>query len=354
MPKINWVGTRLFDGAVKMIVTKTPLRVSFLGGGSDYPEFFKDNTGFTLGAPISLYVYTTALKHSALADAKFKLTYRENESVNNYVEFKHPLVREVLRYFDWKEGGLHISTLADVPARTGLGSSSSFAVGLINAISNLKGDAIESVSMANAAIDIERNILGEAGGWQDQIYASLGGISLIKYESDNWFADSKRINESFYDVLNHSLMLVNVGGPRNSADRAAITQRYATAPTKQEYFRDLADLAKSTHGSLCANKSDSEKITILAKAVNEAWEYKSRISDVSSEEVKDTINWGLKNGAIAAKLCGAGGSGFVLFIIDESARANFKNHFTLNRIQEINIVSEGTEVVYFDDALNRG
>jgi galactokinase/mevalonate kinase-like predicted kinase len=87
--------------------------------------------------------------------------------------------------------------------------------------------------------------------------------------------------------------------------------------------------------------------------VNQAWEYKSRISDVSSEEVKSTINWGLKNGAIAAKLCGAGGSGFVLFIIDESARANFKNHFTLNRIQEIHIVSKGTEVVYFDDALNR-
>jgi D-glycero-alpha-D-manno-heptose-7-phosphate kinase len=336
-------------GRETVIVTKTPLRVSFLGGGSDFPAFFRDNIGYTLGTAVNLYVYTTALQHSALADSKFKLTYSLNESVDNYANFSHPLVRETLRNLQWGNLGLHISTMADVPARTGLGSSSSFAVGLVKAISTLQGHTFGEKDIASKAINIERQILKEPGGWQDQIYSSLGGLRLVEYQFDDWRASPIAANQSFQALLNDSMMLVNVGGSRHSAISAKITQEAALSNEKKGYFEELARLAKSTSDLLSSNQSDVDKLNALSEAMNIAWEYKSKISDVSGLEIQETIDWGKQNGAMAAKLCGAGGSGFVLFLLDSSSRDNFENHFSKKRIQNIRIAQEGSEIVYLDD-----
>jgi D-glycero-alpha-D-manno-heptose-7-phosphate kinase len=336
-------------GAEKMIVTKTPLRVSFLGGGSDFPAFFRDNIGYTLGTAVNLFVYTTALQHSALADSKFKLTYSLNESVDSYVNFRHPLVRETLKNLKWENSGLHISTMADVPARTGLGSSSSFAVGLIKAISTLQGHSYGEDDLASKAILIERQILNEPGGWQDQIYTSMGGLRLVEYQFDDWRASPIVANQSFQALLNDSMMLVNVGGARHSAISANVTQEAALSKGKKRYFEELARLAKSTSDLLSSNQSDLNKLNALSEAINIAWEYKSKISDVSSLEIQETINWGKQHGAMAAKLCGAGGSGFILFLLDSSLRGNFENHFSKKRVQNIGIAQKGSEIVYFDD-----
>jgi D-glycero-alpha-D-manno-heptose-7-phosphate kinase len=333
-----------------MIVSKTPLRVSFLGGGSDFPDFFKESIGFTLGTAVNLYVYTTAIKHSALADSKYKLTYSLNESVDDYANFKHPLVRETLRTLQWGNSGLHISTMADVPARTGLGSSSSFAVGLIKAISTLQGHDYNEREIASKAINIERRILNEPGGWQDQIYSSLGGLQLIEYRLDDWAAHDITVNRSFQELISDSMMLVNVGGSRHSAVSAKVTQEAAHSGEKKRYFEDLANLAKSTSDLLCSNRSDIEKFCALSEAINVAWEYKSQISDVSSLEIQETIKWGKQNGATAAKLCGAGGSGFILFLLDSAARRNFEDYFSKKRIQNIKIAQNGSEIVYLDES----
>ena len=234
-----------------------------------------------------------------------------------------------------------------------MGSSSAFAVGLINAISALQGTELDRRKLADAAIKIEREILGEPGGWQDQIYSTLGGIRLVKYNRNQWEINSSFIDDSFRELLNDSMILVNVGGSRNSAVPAAVTQMAATTFEKQNHFKNLADLAKSTFESMCAKQSDSTKIEILASAINEAWEYKSQISDSSSQEVEETIKWGLQHGAIAAKLCGAGESGFILFIIDGSERAKFRDQFNQNRIQDIKVVNTGAEIVYFDDSMSK-
>jgi D-glycero-alpha-D-manno-heptose-7-phosphate kinase len=240
--------------------------------------------------------------------------------------------------------------MADVPARTGLGSSSSFAVGLIKAISTLQGHDYNEREIASKAINIERRILNEPGGWQDQIYSSLGGLQLIEYRLDDWAAHDITVNRSFQELISDSMMLVNVGGSRHSAVSAKVTQEAAHSGEKKRYFEDLANLAKSTSDLLCSNRSDIEKFCALSEAINVAWEYKSQISDVSSLEIQETIKWGKQNGATAAKLCGAGGSGFILFLLDSAARRNFEDYFSKKRIQNIKIAQNGSEIVYLDES----
>ena len=171
-----------------LITSATPLRVSFLGGGTDYPSYFKNNEGYVFGTTINMFVYISAIKNSSLSGHKYKISYRELDECNELSEIRHPVVREVLKSIDWQDPGLHISTLSDVPAGTGLGSSSSFTVGMFNLMAQLSGGTITAEELAQSAINIERVVLGESGGIQDQYHASYGGLAgyEIKHEKGNY------------------------------------------------------------------------------------------------------------------------------------------------------------------------
>lgn len=327
-----------------MILTRTPLRVSFLGGGSDFREFFKDETGYVFGSAINLFVYTAVLRHSELADNKYKLTYRINESVDQIDDLQHPLVREILKEFHSDNAGLHIATLADVPARTGLGSSSAFAVGLINAISVLHSKTLTPIELATSAINIERNVLEEPGGWQDQCHSAFGGLNLFSFKNESFNKEMEITDTNFTKLLSEKLILVAAGEARDSGTHAGITTNNLPSIEGKALAREMAIIAKQTASSLATPLESNEKLKILGNAMNRSWTLKQQLGSIHSEEVSKIIQLGLNNGAISAKLCGAGGSGFVLFILGETSKESFSSNFPNNRVQQISLHGGGSEV----------
>ena len=327
-----------------MILTRTPLRVSFLGGGSDFQEFFKNEPGYVFGSAINLFVYTAVLKHSELADNKYKLTYRINESVDELDDLQHPLVREILKKYHSDNSGLHIATLADVPARTGLGSSSAFAVGLINAISILHATKLTSIELATSAIDIERNILGEPGGWQDQCHSAFGGLNLISFQNSSFRREFEITDSDFIKLLSEKLILVAAGEARDSGTHAGITSTNLPSAKGATLAREMALIAKQTAELMASQIAAEEKLKILAEAMNRSWELKQQLGSIHSEEVSQTIQAGLNAGALSAKLCGAGGSGFVLFILGDATKDSFTSNFPNSKIQEVSLHNKGSEV----------
>ncbi len=327
-----------------LIITRTPLRVSFLGGGSDFQEFFKDETGFVFGSAINLFVYTAVLRHSDLADNKYKLTYRKNESVDSLDDLQHPLVREILKKYHCDDSGLHIATLADVPARTGLGSSSAFAVGLINAISVLHSTKLTPAEMATSAIEIERTILGEPGGWQDQCHSAFGGFNLFSFKDDSYNKEFEITDAAFLNLLSEKLILVAAGEARDSSTHAGITTSNLPSVEGKTLARKMASIAFQTAELLARELPPHQKIEVLASAMNESWKLKQMLGSIHSEEVSRTIETGLNAGAISAKLCGAGGSGFVLFILGNTSKDLFAKSFENSKIQEISLHRSGSEI----------
>ena len=314
--------------------------MSFLGGGSDYKEFFQESPGYILGTTVDLYVYVSVIQHSSLADSKFRLSYRLNEDVQLIQDFKHPVVREVLREYYNNSVGLHIATQADVPARTGLGSSSAFTVGLLHAIQRLNKIEIDKNFLAKEAIRIERIILNEAGGYQDQYHAANGGLALYKFHGD----DVARRQLSDANFLDKSMILVGIGSPRNSVEYASkINERVATNSGKT-LAAELSILTKRASLAIESSNSAPEKRALLSQAMNEAWKLKQDLSqELLNPSVKKVIEMARSNGASAAKLCGAGGSGFVLVMCEPTNLENLIKTFKHYPVRKISSVPHGTQ-----------
>ncbi len=329
-----------------MILTRTPLRISFLGGGTDYPGFFRSNGGCVLGTTVNLHVYTTIVQHSELADAKFKISYRLNESVNSISEIDHPLVRATLQELNWGNQPLHISTLADVPAMTGLGSSSSFAVGLIQALSSLQGQVLSARELAKTAIKIERDLLREHGGWQDQILAAYGGLNLIQFAQNDFDVTPIRNAQSIQKELSSRLVLVAAGEPRRSTHVAELTNSRSKQSDFVKLFGRMSELTSDISKAIESAQNSKSAIDILAQGVLEAWNLKKQISVDVDPNVEKTILAGMRSGAVAAKLCGAGGTGFVAFILGDVESEEFISKFSSNRIQRVSCFPSGSEIAY--------
>jgi D-glycero-alpha-D-manno-heptose-7-phosphate kinase len=327
-----------------LIITRTPLRVSFLGGGSDFEEFFKEEAGYVFGSAINLFVYTAVLRHSELADNKYKLTYRINESVDFVEDLQHPLVREILKRHNDSNSGLHIATLADVPARTGLGSSSAFAVGLIHAISKLNNKESTPEILAALAIEVERKILLEPGGWQDQCHSAYGGLNLFKYSGENFVRKLEITDAEFISLLSTKLILVAAGEARDSSFYAKSTSDKLPSEQGRVIARKMASIAQETANLIASDFSPEAKIIALAEAMNESWTLKQQLSSTCTEEVFNTIKIGRDSGAIAAKLCGAGGSGFVLFLLGDTSQELFSQNFPNRKVQKIHLHLKGSEM----------
>ena len=326
-----------------MIMTRTPLRVSFVGGGSDYPGFFGNQEGYVLGATVNLFVYTAVIAHSSLAEHKYKVTYRINESVDSISDIQHPLIRGALQELKWNDPGLHISTLADVPARTGLGSSSAFAVGLLNALHTFKGESLTPFELAEAAINLERGVLREAGGWQDQIHSAIGGFNLIKFSGQKFQVEHKFLDASLNSALSDRMVLVSAGEPRDSTYHASQVADTLKTSSGDNIAKEMACLAKNAGSEIANSRDPEESIQSLAMAMRKGWDLKQRLGGNVSEGVSEIVSTGLRNGALAAKLCGAGGSGFILFITERPNDEGFLNLFPKSRVQKLRIHNKGSE-----------
>lgn len=294
-----------------MVISRAPVRISFLGGGSDFPGHFGRHSGAVLTTAINRYAYVTAQPFLAeYFDHRIRLAYRRSEAVNTLEEIQHPAIRAALQKLGI-DAGIEMHVMADLPARTGLGSSSTFVVAMLQALHAHCGRFRPARDLANEAIQIEREILGEAGGWQDQIIAAHGGFCLITFERDgSYHVRQLSLPPERVRALEEHMLLVYTEIQRDSA---SVQSQPAVDPaTKSNVLTRLADLAHLGVDYLASGLP----IVKFGELLHAGWELKKQSGSVSLPQIDHWYEAGLRAGATGGKLLGAGQGGFLLFIAE--------------------------------------
>lgn len=333
-----------------MLITRTPMRISYVGGGSDFEDHFKHSFGSVIGTTINQYIYVFSNNLSEVSPERIRFTYRQTESVNEISSLQHPVLRTVLGELGW-ESRINLGTFSELPAGVGLGGSSAFTVGLSHLLLHLKGSKVDSETLAKFSVKIERDILKESGGWQDQYHAAYGGFKHYKFTRDSVEVSENLLTTESIDLLNRQQLLVWVGESRNSSSHAQFTQTFVNKGLSEQISRN-AQLSESLFRKLRMESSAKGQFELLANGVNEAWALKQEYTTEISEQVQDIIDIGFANGASAAKLCGAGGSGFVLILFDHKNLENLKVAFRDHKVIFPRITSKGTEMIFSEQHEN--
>ena len=297
-----------------MIITKTPFRMSFFGGGTDFPDFYRKHGATVLSATIDKYCYVTLRDLPALYPYSSEAVYSKTERVGAVYEIEHPLIREALLWQGLSR--VHVAYDADLPARSGLGTSSAFAVGLLHAIHQKRGEDVTRAELAREAIYLERTLCRESGGVQDQIAAAFGGLNRIDFEGEDFTVTPLSLEPMRLQALQASLMLFFTGVSRYSmelqtAHQAALPQKTAELCRMRDMAREGAALLEST-----ASLDD------FGVFLHEGWRLKRSITDrITNAYIDDLYDRARAAGAIGGKLLGAGGGGFLLFYVPSERRA---------------------------------
>jgi len=294
-----------------MIITRTPFRISFFGGGTDYPIWFRENGGAVLATSIDKYCYIMCRKLPPFFDHKHRIVYSAIENVSKASEIRHPAVRGAFEWFGI-ETGLEIHHDGDLPARSGLGSSSSFSVGLLHALRALDGKISDKGQLARDAIHLEQVVIGEAVGSQDQVTAAYGGFNKIEFFADGSFSVSPVIvSAARKSLLNDHLMLFFTGISRIAAE-VAQTKIDNLSNRRAELTR-MRDMVDEGLGIL---SDPSRPIDDFGHLLDAAWNFKRRLSSrVSTAAIDEIYTRSLREGALGGKLLGAGGGGFLLLFV---------------------------------------
>ncbi|CAO3411524.1 D-glycero-alpha-D-manno-heptose 7-phosphate kinase (EC 2.7.1.168) [Azospirillum largimobile] len=292
-----------------MIISRTPFRISFFGGGTDYPAWYTNHGGRVISTTIDKYCYITCRNLPPFFDIRHRVVWSHIEGVHSIHEILHPAVREGLKFLGFTDnGGVEIHHQGDLPARTGMGSSSSFAVGLILALKALRGESIDRCELARMAIALEQERLGDTVGSQDQIAAAYGGLNTIDFATDGSFSITPlAIQPSVRSGLERSLMLFYTGLCRSASKVAAdVVANIPDRTLELHRMRALVDEAEQ-----CLIQGDTDGFGALMDAT---WHLKRRLSPLVSNSTIDRIYDRAKSaGAVGGKLLGAGTSGFMLF-----------------------------------------
>jgi D-glycero-alpha-D-manno-heptose-7-phosphate kinase len=325
-----------------MILCKTPLRVSFLGGGTDFPEFFRKHGGAVLGTAIDKYIYHSVMPfHSRLFDYSVRIAYRDVECVKSVGDIKHAPFREVLKHVGI-ERDVEISLTSDLPSFSGLGSSSSFIVGLLNATLAFQGKTIPRLELAYTAIEIERERLKESVGCQDQVFAAVGGCDLVEFvDVDRIVVHRLPLGRERLKELERSLLLFYTGIPRRASNIES--KKIGNLHNLTEYLLELRGLVDRGFSVLVGGDNLSEFGTLLDRA----WQLKKNLhSDVSSPVIDGMYRAATEAGALGGKLLGAGGGGFMLFFVpperQAKVRAALSNYYEI----EISLNAPGSQIVH--------
>jgi D-glycero-alpha-D-manno-heptose-7-phosphate kinase len=299
-----------------LLITRTPLRVSFLGGGTDFPWYFEEYGGAVISAAIDKYIYLSAIPSYNQQETYLK--YSNYERVSSYEDIEHPIFREVLKKFT--PGSADFSVMSDIPEGNGLASSSAFTVGLINLVSSMTGSKMTKIQLALEAISVEVDLLQEPIGVQDQCAAAFGGLRCYHFSGPRDIASELLVDN--LENFPFDLSLVKVGLPSRSA--SALTQQQKDfVNSNAKALLDLHELAELTR--IAAEEYPSNPSS-LASFVNEGWSLKKSSNPfATNEEIESVLKTGFRNGALAGKLLGAGGSGFVLFLIDKGLGRSFSS-----------------------------
>src|SRR5277367_2780552 len=299
-----------------MIITSTPLRISFFGGGTDYPIWYRQYGGSVLSTTIDKRSYITCRRMPPFFEYHSRISYSKVENVCRNDDIQHPSVRECLRYLGVNEG-VEIHHIADLPARTGLGTSSAFTVGLLLGLYALRNQMCDKRSLAHEAIHVEQNLLGEAVGAQDQVSAAYGGFNRINFNQDGSI-DVRRMmvsGERLAELEQH-LALYFTGFSRTASEIAA--EQLKITPHKERELRTMLQLVDEAE-AIVTNPNTS--LDEFGRLLHESWQIKRTLTNkISNASIDEIYEAGLSAGALGGKLLGAGGGGFMLFFVPPERR----------------------------------
>lgn len=322
-----------------MIVSKTPLRVSLAGGGSDLAQFYQRAEGSVVSFTIDKCVYIACHE---LYSRGIRLNYSRTEHVANVSEIDHPLIRESLLQLGF-QGDLEVGSFADVPALgTGLGSSSSFTVGFINALGHHMGRRLSPLELAELACEVEIIRCKEPIGKQDQFAAAFGGINVFDFHGDGSVGVQRLYSSKVAKFLESTLMLFDLGFGRRASD---ILLQQGKAMDQSDSFQRVSEIQKLVNPMVRAIlELDYKK---MAQLLDESWRQKTGIAHgISTLEIDEIIEFAKSCGALAGKVVGAGGGGFILLAVDPDNRESFRQKFTLLRELHFGVSAVGSTIVY--------
>lgn len=327
-----------------MIITRTPLRISFFGGGTDFPEYYSENGGAVLATAVNRYCYINASQFpSRLFDYSIRVSYSRSELVKSPKDIEHPVFRACLERVGISSD-IELHAILDMPAFTGLGSSSAFTVSLLHALHAFRGDRVTASMLASEAIRIEREVLGECVGVQDQLMAAHGGFCFIEFGSGELPRVSHvRIGlENLLALQGHMLLIfTNIKRRAQEIEKTKLPAMRESSPALrkiQECCREALKIFEAP-GSL--------DVSSIGRLLDESWQRKKSLSDsVSNESIDRMYELGKRHGAYGGKILGAGGGGFLLLLAPPDRHHELKKAFTGYHILDVEIGVPGSEVIF--------
>ena len=326
-----------------MIISRTPFRISFFGGGTDYPVWYKENGGAVISTSINKYCYISARFLPPFFPFKHRLRYYTTEEVNAVDEIKHPSIRECLRFVDL-DNGIEVVHNADLPAQSGLGSSSTFTVGLLNALYGLKSYMPTKKELALNAIHIEQNMIKEAVGSQDQTSAAFGGLNRINFYGGQNEIEVQPIifSKRRYSLLEKNLMLFYTGYTRNAFEIAG--EQIKASPQKAKELNTMMELLDEAFSILYDENRDMND---FGRLLGRQWEIKRTITNkITTNDIDEIYKTGINAGALGGKLLGAGGGGFILFYAKPEAHEKIKQSLHQLTFVPFKFDNTGSQVIY--------
>ena len=324
-----------------MIISRTPFRISFFGGGTDLPYWYEKYSGKVISTTINQYCYINLRTLPPYFKYNYRMRYFKTEEVFKINEIKHPSIREIIKFKKLRDR-LEVVHHGDLPAQSGLGASSSFSVGLINCIEALKGSLISKKNLANQSIHIEQKILKENVGSQDQVAAAFGGFNVIKFKKGNYEVNPV-LNSKNIQKLEESIVLVYSGLPRDAKNIEK--EKKKNFNINKKYLIEIQKLTEKAQEKISYSKNI---LGDFSELMDEYWWLKQKLSSkVSNNTISNIFKIAKKNKALSGKVLGAGGGGFVLFLLKNKDRKNFleslKNYMTLTPKFE----NLGSQIIYF-------
>ncbi|MCQ2022955.1 GHMP kinase [Clostridium butyricum] len=323
-----------------MIISKTPLRISFFGGGTDLAEYYLQEKGMVVSTSIDKYIYITVNKRF---DDTIRISYSKTEIVNSIDEIQHPIIKEAMKLVGIYKG-IEITSIADIPAKTGLGSSSSFTVGLLNALYAYKGIFVDSETLARQSCEIEINILKEPIGKQDQYAAAYGGINHIQFNDDETvFVNPIICSKETKEYLNKNLLLFYTGITRSAGE--VLNEQKTNTAKKMDNLNKMKLLTQEFQKVLI----DGKNLSRIGHMLHESWILKRSLSNkISNNFIDETYDSALQNGAIGGKILGAGGGGFLLFYCEPHNHLKLINKLSNLEVIDFKFEPQGSKIIFVD------
>lgn len=327
-----------------MIITRSPLRISLFGGGTDFPKYYNKHTGRVICFAINQYNYINIRYLRNYFDHSIRLRYFKNEQINRINSIKHPVIKNCLYKYFKKKIGIEIIHNSDIPARTGLGSSSSFTNSLILSLHCLLKRRITQKELFHETINMEQEILKESVGSQDQIITSLGGFKYIQFYKDKILYED--LSKKRIDFLKSKFILVFLGFGRDA--KKIEKNKIDNMKTNKLFLNDINSICMEAYKIIKSNKSNDKIFNEYAYMMKDQWNLKKKLSKkVTNAMIDDLYNYSIKNGAFSGKILGAGGGGFMLFLCkNKKMKLKLKNALRKFNIIDFDIDYEGSKIIY--------